>query len=81
MNSGYTFTLDFKPCSEKIERGKKILFVEKNGDVLIGSTENKFCFCIAADCYGSYTRFDTEKEFSERVKSWAYLDGISEAAR
>lgn len=81
MKSGYTFTLDFKPCSEKIERGKKILIVEKSGNVLIGNTEYKIYFCAAADCYGTYTFFNTEKEFSERVKSWAYLDGLTEAAK
>lgn len=81
MNSGYTFTLVFKSCSENPERGKKVLLVEKNGDILIGNTENKLCFCIAADCYGSCTRFDTEKEFFDRVKSWAYLDSVSEVAK
>lgn len=81
MNSGYTLTLTFKPCTEVPERGKKILFVEKSGDVLIGNTEETRYFCTAADCYGSCSWFDTEKEFSERVKCWAYLDGISEAAK
>lgn len=79
MDSGYT--LQFKPCSEIPGRGRKILIVEKSGSVSIVNTENKFYFCAGADCYGSSFRFDTEQEFTECVKAWAYIDGISEVAK
>ena len=77
MKSGYT--LQFKTDKEIPERGKRILFVEKSGDISVGNTQNKYSFCIAADTNGSSMRFDTEDEFLERVRAWAYVDEIPEA--